>query len=667
MGNIPVLRELPDAAGDQPASLTTTTRGAPEGSEKLLVLSRDQGLIDTLQVVGFPNEVEAVAREAELASVLYNEQAAVVLLDTAAVSQPIDHLTDELRAQFPDLVLIVAGGQADQIALAAQITDGTVYRFLAKPVSPQRIKLFLDAAWRRRGEQSPTELRSPRPQRRTTVQSVSIGPIPTLPTTPSSGRRNTWLMVTIVAAGVAIGGLYFHRLRTPSPPVPNPAGPGMPPPASAASSLDDLITHGQAALARGDLDDAGALYREAQRISPDDPRVVSGLGQIVQKLLATAQAQLKDGNIDQAQQLTRQAWSLEPDNREVAQLLTHEARVRPAPTAEAPAVTAPAITAPAAAPPERSAERKASPRVEEYLRLAQAHIRQGSLIDPPDGSARYYLSQARALAPGDPAVRQTGRQLAEAVAAEARQALASNRLDDADRWIAAASDLGARPEELASLTRESQRARAATQADVMSRTATLFDQRLTQGKLLEPPNDSAKFYLAQLIRSAPNQPAAQLARTAFQQRLLAEAQNATRNQDYTGAERWIAAARDAGADSASITAAESDIQAAQARARATPAAQPARAPAPVQLTRVYYVDPQVPDAFSRLRGSVLVAFTIRPDGTTTDIKIESAEPRGVFDRATIEAVGRWRYLPPQQDGHPTTVRTEAHLTFNPSN
>jgi len=48
-------------------------------------------------------------------------------------------------------VLVVAGGAAEQAALSAQVTSGEVYRFLHKPASEQRMRLFIDAAWRRRG------------------------------------------------------------------------------------------------------------------------------------------------------------------------------------------------------------------------------------------------------------------------------------------------------------------------------------------------------------------------------------------------------------------------------------------------------------------------------------------------------------------------------------
>jgi TonB family protein len=264
-------------------------------------------------------------------------------------------------------------------------------------------------------------------------------------------------------------------------------------------------------------------------------------------------------------------------------------------------------------------------------------------------------------------VRQADRQLAEQVTGEARKALASNRLDEADRWIAAATDLGAKPDEVSNLTREAQRDRASQKADAANKAASLFNERLSQGKLLDPADDSAKFYLAQLTRNEPNQPTTQFARTLFGQRMLLEAQNATRHQDFTGARRWIVEAREAGADTASVSAAENDAQSAQAGARATAPAAAAPPLPSVPLKLAHYVEPVYPEIFRprNLTGSVTVEFTVKPDGSTSEISVKTAQPPGVFDRAAIEAVQRWRYQPPMRDGSPTSQRAEVPITFKP--
>lgn len=620
---------------------------APEGGQRLFVLSRDQGLIDTLEVVSFPNEVHAVDREADLAAALRSADAAVVLLDTAVVSRGIERLTQELKAQFPQIVLIVAGGPRDQTALAAQITQGTVYRFLAKPVSPQRIKLFLDAAWRRRLEMQPS---GDPPARGSMAPTAELITPPRRPGTPI----HTLLIAAIAIIAVGMGWLALRNLG------PSPARTA-PPPTSAAT-LDDLIHRGDAALARDDLvnppeDNAAILYYQARRLSPSDPRVVHGVARVLRKLIGEAQTQLARGHIDAAQELTRQAWTLDPSNTQVATLLTQLAAVR--------------VPGSAAAPPQparRMAGRPvASPRsgqVEEDLRRAQERMRQDSLIEPPDDSARDYILKAQALAPSSPAVRQAGRQLLARVTDEARNALASGHLDDAERWIAAAGELGARPDDVSTLTQELERDRTAAKASATARTAALFDERLTQGKLLDPANDCAKLYLAELVRSAPRQPATLLAQQAFQARLLLQAQSAVRRRDYTSARRWLAAAREAGVDKAALAGVDGDIQSAQASARAAAAPSP---PAQVTLKLTHYVEPVYPDLFRArfVKATVDLQFTVKPNGETTDVRVVASSAPGIFDEAAIDAVSHWRYQPVIRDGHPVSVRARIRVSFAP--
>ena len=49
-------------------------------------------------------------------------------------------------------------------------------------------------------------------------------------------------------------------------------------------------------------------------------------------------------------------------------------------------------------------------------------------------------------------------------------------------------------------------------------------------------------------------------------------------------------------------------------------------------------------------GSVRVRFDVDPQGKVTNVRITSSRPRGVFDRAVIKAVKRWRYSPKKVDG-----------------
>lgn len=64
------------------------------------------------------------------------------------------------------------------------------------------------------------------------------------------------------------------------------------------------------------------------------------------------------------------------------------------------------------------------------------------------------------------------------------------------------------------------------------------------------------------------------------------------------------------------------------------------------------VDPQYPPhAQSRgVEGWVLLKFTITPEGTTKDIEVLDADPKGYFERAAKDAVRRYKYKPRIEDG-----------------
>ena len=121
--------------------------------ESLVVLTHDEDLLQTLRAVATEHDISTIGAETDLAAHLLDDHAGVAILDTAAITSPIAQLTARLKAQFPELVLVVAGGGADQGAVAGQVTNGTVYRFFHKPLSEQRVRLFVNAAWRRHGEE----------------------------------------------------------------------------------------------------------------------------------------------------------------------------------------------------------------------------------------------------------------------------------------------------------------------------------------------------------------------------------------------------------------------------------------------------------------------------------------------------------------------------------
>jgi protein TonB len=64
-------------------------------------------------------------------------------------------------------------------------------------------------------------------------------------------------------------------------------------------------------------------------------------------------------------------------------------------------------------------------------------------------------------------------------------------------------------------------------------------------------------------------------------------------------------------------------------------------------------------------GSVDLEFTLATDGKVTDIQVQSAEPRGIFEQAAIDALSQSRYEPVQRDGVAVAQRVRIRLRFKP--
>ncbi|HTC52113.1 MAG TPA: TonB family protein [Steroidobacteraceae bacterium] len=175
-------------------------------AENLLLLTHDESLIEALTGVVAPGTLISVRDEAALAGQLMSVAAGVVFIDAgegAAQAALTAQLTQRLHGQLPDVVLVVAGDGAAQSELASLIADGTIYRFVHKPVSAQRVKLFVDAAWRKRDGTSSGSSGL--------YQSLSMSQ--TLPILPMP-RPVPWLGITAAAAVVGVA-LLWHAVNSP--------------------------------------------------------------------------------------------------------------------------------------------------------------------------------------------------------------------------------------------------------------------------------------------------------------------------------------------------------------------------------------------------------------------------------------------------------------------
>jgi TonB family protein len=664
MASDPLIHQV---QGDR-ASSAQAPAAAPLGAV-LVVLTRDEALVHAVKALGSQYPILTASTESDLAAHLMSNGAGVAILDAGTVPTPVDRLSERLRAQFPELVLIVAGGVDDQSALASQITNGTVYRFLHKPVSDQRVRLFVEAAWRRH-----TEEHSGAP-------ATDTGALPAAPRSRTGTNMPLLACIAACAALAAAGG--WHLLRRSAATPPSQVAPVTPTSAQETardSVLESLLTRADAALASGSLispqgSSAVDFYRQAQHRNPADPRGANGIEKVIDRLLSSAEGQLLAQHLEEALRLTDEARAIKPDHVRVAFLTAQIGKERERAVlakarqeAESGHIEQ-ALSALDNAPPRSTLvtearqeleHKQVDERVRDYLSRATERMSRGQLLEPAQDNANFYIESARALAPSDGEVTQTQRQFRDRLLGEAHKALAAGYADRAEQWLAAAAEAGASAEDIAALKQEAAHVRANARTDASARLALLVNERLAQGKVLDPSGDSAKYYLTQLVQSDPAFPSTQTARLAFASRTLEEAKGAERRQDYAGAQHWLSEAREAGSDASSINAVEEEMRAAQQAAKQAKDVVTATS---LQLT--HYVAPLFPLSARKknISGWVDVQFTVNTDGSVSDPTVAGAEPAGVFEQPATDAVRKWRYRPILRDGQPTNQRARVRVVF----
>ena len=627
----------------------------------LIALTRDAQLVATLKKVTDPvHKVLPVGSEVDLSGVLLTHQGGVALIDCVAVASPIGKLIDRLRVQFPELVLIVVGRVEEQATLGAQITDGSVHRFLHRPLSEQRVRLFVEAAWRRHAQDAVP------PQ---------AGPAPVTP------RRKTGTLAWVgLAAALALAAPLLWRAQQ-SQQAPQPAPESHAPAASYDPALESLLSRADSALAAGALvapqENAADLYREALGRNARDPRAVNGLAAVIDHLLAAAEQQLQQQHLDAAQQLTEQARAIDPNHARVAFLAAQiDAQRERAVLTRAQRAAAGGDVAGALATLEDAArgehrstlveearqqlaQKQLDARVTDFLSRGRDALARGALVAPLKDNARFYIESARALAPGAASVQQATQELIGRLQAEARQALDAKNAPQADIWIAAAADAGADGKQVAALRAEAQQLHSA-HSEQLAQLSAQFNTRLERGAVLEPATDSARFYLAQLTQQAADDPLTQRARSAYDARLVEEARSALRAQDFTATRRWLSEARSAGVDAAALTTIEAALTAGQNESQRAESYVDAST-----LTRIRYVAPKFPDIARahNIDGWVDLQFLVDTDGAVTDVKVVGAQPVGIFEQVALDAVHHWRYLPQMHDGKPLGQRARVRLRF----
>jgi TonB family protein len=602
---------------------------------ELVIFTTDDAFLQTLrEAVGGARRLWHVPSADKVSDLLLAGEVGILVLDVQALPEAASVFITEIKRQFPDLVVVVAGNREAETSLANLISAGIVYRFIHKPMSPARAKLFADAAVRKYDEH----------RRRVPAPPGAAG--------VSAGKRRLLLSAAVGVLVAAIVATWALRRGYQESESPQPAVAGKSP-----SIESSLLTRAAAALAANRLtapsgDNALELYGEELARNPADAAARAGVAEVHERLLARAENALLEERLDEAATAIETARKAGVENGRIAFLTAQLAKSREQLKG-------------AMAEAHRKGDSRAAEanpgedHVGRPLSLAAERISAGHLIEPNRDSALYYVQEALRIDPNGNATQSAKQTLAMALLAEAREAIDRRDFARAANWLEAADGIAAAPNvEYVRQLLSAARKQADTDAwDQLLRTA---QERLQQDRLIEPANDSAKYYLSTLRDVNPGHAGLAPALQDLGLRLLAKGRRALNLQQYDAARSWLDEAAAVGFSSADLTAASREVEVASNQQQFL-----AKVIGASELTLVKSVTPVYPRKAEQTRteGWVELDFTVAESGEVKDIAVHAASPLTVFNDAAIGALSQWRYKPVTRESKPVAQRARIRIRF----
>jgi TonB family protein len=414
---------------------------------ELVIFTTDDVFLQTLrEAVGGSRRLWHVPSADKVSDLLLAGQVGILVLDVQALPEAASVFVTEIKRQFPELVVIVASNREPETSLANLISAGIIYRFIHKPMSPARAKLFADAAVKKYEAQRSR--------------------VPVTPdVAPPANRR--LLIIGAVTAALIIGIMVWarHGYRESGP--------------SADNALDPYpreLAHNPTDAARTDTDAADSHER----------------------LLARAENALLEERLDEAATAIDAARKAGADGGRVAfltaQLAKSRAQVRGA-MAQA-RLKSDLKSAAASAVDERT---------NGFLDRAAERIKEGHLIEPEQDNARFYVGEALQIDPNGNATQGARETLARALLAQAHVAIDRRDFAQAASLLDAAGGIAA--ESNVQIVQQLLGA-ARKQAEIEARDQLLktAEERRREDRLVEPADDSANTSAAlREVEAAANQ------------------------------------------------------------------------------------------------------------------------------------------------------------------
>jgi TonB family protein len=622
------------ASDEEGATLDALRFSLASDIVELVVLTGDEMFLQTLrEAVGGARRLWHVPSAEKVSDLLVAGEVGIVVLDVQALNEAPAVFVGQIKRQFPDLVVVVAGDRDAETSLAGLISAGTVYRFIHKPMSPGRAKLFADAAVKKYEERRRRLAAAPSPQRN------------------SGSNRGLLIGGAIGALGVIVAATWaLHRGTEDDSGAPHAL-------ARPSAAESPLLLRADAALAANRLtepagDNALELFLQAAARDPADPAARAGLAEVRERLLARAENALLEERLDEAAAAIETARKSGVENGRIAFLTAQLAKSRE--QVKAAQAVARANVKGGKIEPKTGEEKTAS-----LLELATQRINDAHLIEPERDSALFYIKEALRQDPDSAAAREEKESLAMRLLTEAHNAIDRRDFSHAAGWLAAAKDIAA-PANIDVVEGLLASARRQADADAWATLLKNAAERMQQDRLIEPANDSAKYYLQTLRGLDPANASLPAAMQDLGGRLVAKSRRALTLEQYAAAQSWLDEAAAIGFVSPDSKSVQHDLEAAAAKQKFL-----ANVAAANDLTLAKSIQPTYPEkAFSnKIEGWVELDFTVTDNGAVKDIAVHATNTPGVFEAAAISALSQWRYKPVMRDGNAVAQRARIRIRF----
>ncbi len=612
---------------------------------ELVVLTVDDIFLQTLrEAVGGSRRLWHVPSADKVGDLLIAGGVGILVLDVHALQDTGALFITEIKRQFPDLVVVVAGNREAETALARLISNGTVYRFIHKPMSPARARLFADAAVKKYEEQ----------RKRTG------GAAPTAAAAP--GNRGLWVGGICTLACLLAGGIWLAQRSArqdgvSAAGIAEPVAPNAGAPASLGPAADAaLLARAAQALAANRLtapsgDNALELYLQELGRNPGNADARAGIAEVHERLLARAENALLEERLDEASSAIETARRSGVESGRIAFLASQLGKAR----AQKAAADAARVKLEAA----KTQGNTAAAQADQFAALALERIKQEHLLEPAGDSGRFYVEEALRADPNSEAAQQAQQALALALLTAARGAIDRRDFARASNWLDSAADIAA-PANIDNLRQVLLAARREAEGDAENQLLKSAEERLRDDRLAEPENDSASYYLITLRAVDPANAHLAGLTQELGARLVVKGKSALALQQYDAARSWLDDAAAIGYSSPDASALKRDLDAAVGRQKFL-----ADVVAANQLELLKSVQPVYPNKAQQraLEGWVELDFTVDDSGAVQDIGVRAASPPGVFDQAAIGALSQWRYKPVVRDGKPVSQRARIRIRF----